>query len=245
MAGIVLHRPPVRIVFVTIDVRRGSDRFVTRAEGRTTWHSFSFGGHYDPRNVGLGALVAHNDERLPPGTGYSDHPHADLEIVTVVLDGALRHTDSEGRSGVLVPGELARTSAGSGIVHAEVAAPDLAPGVSTRFVQTWLRPDEPGGPSSYAVREVGRPADLVEVVGPDGALGIGTSGARLLLGSLEPGQQVALPQAPLLHVFVPDATVTLGERQLGPGDAARLTDQGGRKLTVERAGLVLVWALGF
>jgi hypothetical protein len=86
---------------VTIEVRRAADRFVARAEGRTTWHSFSFGGHYDPANVGFGALVAHNDEHLPPGTGYSDHPHHDVEIVTLVLEGALRHTDSTGRSGVL------------------------------------------------------------------------------------------------------------------------------------------------
>ena len=77
-------------------VPRGGDRFVTRAEGRTTWHSFSFGAHYDPGNVGFGVLVAHNDERLPPGTGYDDHPHADLEIVTWVLTGALRHTSTVG-----------------------------------------------------------------------------------------------------------------------------------------------------
>jgi redox-sensitive bicupin YhaK (pirin superfamily) len=239
MARILLHRPPVRIVFVTIDVRRASDRFVTQDAGRTTWHSFSFGAHYDPGNVGFGAMVAHNDEHLPADTGYPDHPHADLEIVTLVVEGALRHTDSDGHESVLVPGQMSRTSAGAGIVHSEVTEP----GIATRFVQTWLRPDEPGGRPSYAVHEVGRPADLAEVVGPDGALGVGTSGARLLLGTLEPGQRVVLPDAALLHVFVPDATVTLGDRQLGPGDAARLVDQGGRTLTVERPGLVLVWSL--
>jgi len=223
---------------VTIDVRRAAERFRTEAEGRTTWHSFSFGAHYDPGNVGFGALVAHNDELLPAGTGYPDHPHADVEIVTVVLEGALRHTDSAGRTGVLRPGEISRTSAGAGIVHAETTEP----GVRTRFVQTWLRPDESGGPSSYAVAEVGRPGDLVEVVGPAGALAVGTTGARLLLADLAPGRQVDLPEAPLLHVFVPDATVTLGDRQLVPGDAARLVEQGGRTLTVERPGLVLVWS---
>lgn len=223
---------------MTIDVRRASDRFVTRDEGRTTWHSFSFGAHYDPRNVGFGAMLAHNDEQLPSGTGYPDHTHADVEIVTVVLDGALRHTDSGGHESVLVPGQVSRTSAGAGIVHAEVTEP----GIATRFVQTWLRPDESGGPSSYAVQEVGRPGALTEVVGPRGALTIGTQNARLYLGRLDAGV-IDLPEAPLLHVFVPDATVTLGDRQLGPGDAARLTDQGGRALTVERPGTILVWSL--
>jgi redox-sensitive bicupin YhaK (pirin superfamily) len=223
---------------VTIEVRGAADRFVTRELGRTTWHSFSFGAHYDPANVGFGAIMAHNDELLPPGTGYPDHPHRDVEIVTVVLEGALRHTDSGGRARVLLPGEISRTSAGAGIVHAEVTEP----GRTTRFVQTWLRPDEPGGPSSYAVARTGRPSTLTQVVGPDGAVDVGARGAALHLALLEPGS-VTLPDAPLLHVFVPDATVTLGDRELTPGDAARLVDEGGRTLTVEHPGLVLVWSL--
>lgn len=223
---------------MTIEVRRAADRFVTERAGRTTWHSFSFGRHYDPGNVGFGALVAHNDEHLPPDTGYPDHPHADLEIVTVVLEGALRHTDSGGRETVLRPGEVSRTSAGAGIVHAEVTEP----GVATRFVQTWARPDKPGGASSYAVTEVGLPTGLTEVVGTRGALDIGTTGARLYLARPETGT-LTLPDAPLLHVFVPDGTVVLGDRELTPGDAARLTDEGGRTLAVEHPGVLLIWAL--
>ncbi len=227
---------------MTIEVRRARDRFLTRADGRTTWHSFSFGTHYDPGNIGFGALVAHNDESLPPGTGYPDHAHRDVEIVTVVLSGALRHTDSAGHLDVLLPGQLSRTSAGAGIVHAEVADPAAGAGTTTRFVQTWLRPDEPGGASSYAVAEVGRPAGLTEVVGPGGAVAVGARGVRLHLARIESGR-VALPDAPSLHVFVPDGVVDLGDRRLEPGDAARLTDQGGRDLTVEEPALVLVWSL--
>jgi redox-sensitive bicupin YhaK (pirin superfamily) len=238
MARILLHRAPVRIVFVTIDVRRASDRFVTRDDGRTTWHSFAFGTHYDPGNVGFGAMVAHNDEQLPVGTGYPDHAHVDVEIVTVVVEGALRHTDSAGRTAVLRPGQVSRTSAGTGLVHAEMTEP----GVATRFVQTWLRPDESGGRPSYAVAEVGTPGTLTEVVGPGGALGVGVAGARLFLGHPDAGR-LTLPEGPRLHVFVPAGAVVLGDRELGPSDAARLTDEGGRTLTVEHPGLVLVWSL--
>jgi len=227
---------------VTIEVRRAGDRFATRAEGRTSWHSFSFGSHYDPGNVGFGALVAHNDEHLPPGTGFPDHPHRDVEIVTVVLSGALRHSDSSGNADVLVPGQVSRTSAGAGIVHAEVAAPEVDSNTTTRFVQTWLRPDEPGGASSYSVAEVGRPNDLTEVVGPGGLLRVGAEGARLFLAQAGAGT-LALPDAPLLHVFVPDGVIDLGDRRLEPGDAARLTGDGGRTLTVEEPALVLVWSL--
>ena len=223
---------------MTFEVRPAADRFVTRDQGRTTWHSFSFGPHYDVGNLGFGALVAHNDEHLPPGTGYPDHPHRDVEIVTLVLEGALRHTDSGGRSGALGPGQISRTSAGAGIVHAEMTEPDVA----TRFVQTWLRPDESGGASSYVMAEVGRPDSLTEVVGPDGVVGVGTHGARLHLAHLDAGQ-VALPDASLLHLFVPDGTVTVGDRELCPGDAARFTGEGGRVLTVESPALIVVWSL--
>ena len=132
-----------------IEYRPAQDRFRTEAGGRTTWHSFSFGAHYDPGNVGFASLVAHNDELLPPGTGYDDHPHTDLEIVTWVLSGALRHTSSVG-SAVIGPGQVQRLSAGAGVVHSEVADGRE----TTRFLQAWVRPDEPGLVPGYVSAEV-------------------------------------------------------------------------------------------
>jgi len=221
-----------------IRVQRAADRFVTHAEGRTTWHSFSFGAHYDPENLGFGAMVAHNDENLPPGTGYAAHPHRDTEIVTWVLEGALRHADDAGNTGVLLPGEVQRISAGSGIVHSETA--EL--GVRTRFLQTWLRPDRAGGEPSYAVTSGVRGPGLTEVVGA-GGLTVGTAGARLHLASAATGALV-LPDAPRLHVFVVEGHATLGERALAAGDAARLRGQGGRALVTEGPLTVAVWAFG-
>lgn len=217
-------------------MRRASSRFVTEAEGRTTLHSFAFGAHYDPRNTGFAAMTALNDEHLPPGTGYPDHPHADVEIVTWVLEGALRHTDDGGSSRVLLPGDVQVTSAGSGIVHAEVTEP----GVRTRFLQTWLRPDAAGGVPSVTVGRGALGPELTEVVGPDG-LRLGVAGARLVLGEVPAGRLV-LPDAPRLHVFVASGAMRLGDHALMAGDAARLTDQGGRALEVEEPGSVAVWA---
>lgn len=219
-----------------IDVRRADERYLTETEGRTTRHSFAFGSHYDPANLSFAAMIALNDETLPPGTGYPDHRHTDTEIVTWVLSGALRHTDASGNTGILGPGQVQRISAGDGIVHAETTEP----GVRTRFLQTWLRPDVPGGPASYAVAPGTAGSDLTEVVGP-GSLTVAVDGARLLLveGAHEP---LRLPEAPRLHVFVAAGRVNLGERALGPGDAARLTDQGGRTLEVTEAATLAVWA---
>jgi hypothetical protein len=220
---------------MTIQVRRAADRFLTERDGRTTRHSFSFGSHYDGANLGFGAIVALNDETLPPGTGYDDHLHRDTEIVTWVLDGALRHTDASGDSTVLVPGDVHRISSGDGIVHAE----RTEPGVRTRFLQTWLRPDEPGGtPASVIDRAT---PGLVELAGP--GPGIGVQGARLLLGSARVGDLV-LPDAPLLHVIIVGGTATLGDRSLEVSDCARLVQEGGRTLSITSPARLAVWAFG-
>ncbi|RNL75451.1 pirin family protein [Nocardioides marmorisolisilvae] len=214
---------------------RAGNRFLTEAEGRSTRHLFSFGAHYDPSRLGFAAMVAHNDETLPPGTGYPEHPHSELEIVTWVLTGALRHTDSGGRSGVLLPGDVQRISTGTGIVHAEITEP----GVETRFLQTWLRPDEAGRVPSYGLDRGAPDADLSEVVSPGD---LGTARARLLLGT--PTRSAELPDAPALHLFVVDGRFRLAGADLAAGDSALLNGTDPRTLEVLEPGPVAVWAFG-
>lgn len=237
---------------VTVEIRPAATRFRTGAEGRTTWHSFSFGAHYDPRNTGFGRLVAHNDEHLPAGTGYPDHPHADLEIVTWVLTGALRHSSTVG-SGLITPGGVQRLSAGTGVRHAETADGPTA----TRFLQAWVRPDEPGTTPGYLARDVhpssgafpfsgapGSPSGWTCVADGDGhgVVPIGARGTSLHVADLAAGTRLALPEAPALHVFVASGELMLGERRLVDGDAARLDDEGGRTIGAEQDAHVVVWA---
>ncbi len=218
-----------------IDVRRSAGRFTTENEWLTSRHSFSFGSHYDPGNVAQAVLVAHNDDVVAPGHGYDTHPHADLEIVTWVLAGSLVHQDSEGRSGVLHPGLAQRLSAGRGVLHSER---NDAPGAAepTRFVQMWLRPDEPGLQPSYHQREVHAGSGLLPVAsgiaGLDAAVRIHTSGAALHVARLAAGETLTLPDAPRLHVFVARGAADVeGVGVLAEGDAARFTDEGGPRVT--------------
>ncbi|MET0999975.1 MAG: pirin family protein [Marmoricola sp.] len=222
-----------------IEYRPAGERFRTDAEGRTTWHSFSFGGHYDPANVGFGSLAAHNDELLPPGTGYADHPHADLEIVSWVLDGALRHTSSVG-SGVVGAGQVQRLSAGSGVVHSEVAdGPE-----ETRFLQAWVRPDDSDLVPDYLTADVPIGDDWTCLADGDGqgVVPIAARGTSLYAADLAVGQRLMLPEARRLHVFVARGRAMLGERLLRPGDAARLVDEGGRPVTAEEDTHLVVWS---
>lgn len=128
-----------------MEIHRADERFRTASEWLDSRHSFSFGAHYDPANVGFGFLVAHNDETVAPGSGFGAHPHQDLEIVTWVLRGALAHRDSQGNSGEVHPGLAQRMSAGSGIQHSEWN--DGSEPV--HYVQMWVRPDRLDLPPSY------------------------------------------------------------------------------------------------
>lgn len=223
-----------------IEVRRAADRFRTTNEGRDTWHSFSFGVHYDPHNTGFGALIAHNDENLDAGAGYPDHPHTDTEILTWVIDGALQHRDDVGHEGVLEAGQVQLLSAGSGVVHTEFADG----GEPTRFVQTWIRPDEPGLPPDYYRGLAPGPGGTCLASGDDdGGLPLRTRGAACHALVLGPQQRHELPDAPRLHVFVVTGEVQLDAHALRPGDAARLVHEGGRAVRAEGSARVLVWAL--
>ncbi len=224
-----------------VEVRRAADRFVTVSEGRTTRHSFSFDRHYDPANVSMGFLVCHNDDLLAPGAGYPAHPHRDLEIVTWVLSGALRHQDSTGRGGTVVPGRVQRLSAGSGVVHAEVND-DPSP---LRFVQMWVQPASYGAAPSYDQADVTLGSSWVPLaVGQgDGAVRLGNPAAALLAVRLGPGDTALLPDAPLLHLFVATGSVEVeGVGRLDEGDAVRLRAGGGRR--VAGWGELLLWRMG-
>jgi redox-sensitive bicupin YhaK (pirin superfamily) len=227
---------------VSIDIRRSASRFVTTEPGRTTRHSFSFGAHYDPANVGFGPLVCHNDDLVQPGAGYPDHPHRDTEIVTWVLTGALSHRDSDGRSGVVGPGTVQVMSAGSGIIHAETVEPGAG---TTRFVQTWVRPDAPGGDPSYATADVavgGLWQPVASGSRPDAATRIGARGATLWVASPPAGTTVVLPEGDHVHLFVATGEVELDGVRLGEADTARLTDHPAELVTASPAQL-LAWAL--
>ena len=231
---------------MTVDVRPASSRFHTDLDWLDSWHSFSFGTHYDPGNVGHGLLIVNNDDTVRAGGGFGTHGHRDMEIVTWVLDGELGHRDSTGTDGVIYPGLAQRMSAGSGIRHSEMNASATA---DVHFVQMWVLPDTNGIEPGYEQRDLNDAlagGGLVVVAsgqGHEGAITIHQRDAVLSVGRLHPGEEVAVPDAPHVHVFVAVGSAALDGTPLGTGDAARLTDAGSPTLTAGDDGAeVLVWA---
>ncbi|MGW6390179.1 pirin family protein [Streptomyces sp. NPDC055103] len=224
------------------------------AAGIETRHALSFGPYYDPDNLRFGALLACNEERLAPGAGFDEHPHSHTEIVTWVVEGELTHHDTAGHTTVVRPGDLQRLGSAGGVRHVE----RNDAGVPLVFVQMWLAPLTPGGEPSYEV-----------VRALDGAYDLPEADARLHVHRLEPGTRAAVPDADFAYVHVVRGTVRLdgdgddgdgggegdsgsgsggdsdsaADRELRPGDAARITDAEGHTLLATTGAEVLIWEM--
>jgi quercetin 2,3-dioxygenase len=230
----------------TVDIRRAETRAHTQIGWLDSWHSFSFGRHYDPANTHHGLLLVSNDDRVAPANGFPTHFHRDMEIVTWVLAGRLEHRDSEGNHGELYPGLAQRMSAGTGIEHSEM---NPSPTERVHFVQMWVPPDTEGIPPGYEQRDVNRELDrgglrpVASGQGHEGAIAIHQRDAVLWGGRLQPDETATVPDGAHVHVFVAAGSVELDHAgRLDEGDAARLTSAGSRTLTAGSAGAqVLVW----
>ena len=132
----------------SIDIIRADGRHFSDFGWLQTYWLFSFASYYDPHNLQFGALRVFNDDVVAPGTGFPTHPHEEMEIVTIVLNGEMTHRDSMGNTAVIRAGDVQRMSAGTGLTHSEF---NLA-GQPVHFYQIWILPDRPGLEPSYDQR---------------------------------------------------------------------------------------------
>lgn len=231
-----------------VDVRRSGERFHTQTGWLDSWHSFSFGRHYDPDNLGQGLLIVNNEDIVHPGTGFQTHRHQDMEIVTWVLSGELEHKDSAGNKGIIFPGLAQRMSAGSGIWHSEVN-PNLNRDV--HLIQMWVMPDEEGIAPDYQQSDVNvdlKKGGLVRVASGrnNAAIQIHQKAATLWIGRLKPGETVKIPEGEFVHLFVAKGSAEVEEiGTLTNGDAARLnqSDPLNLKADVVHGSEILVWQM--
>ena len=232
-----------------IDVRRAGSRFRTDIGWLDGRHSFSFGSHYDPGNVGHGLLLVSNDDVIRAGSGFDTHPHRDMEIVTWVLSGRLEHKDSEGNLGELYPGLAQRMSAGTGIWHSEMN-PSTSDDV--HLVQMWVQPDTERIRPGYEQLDIngelaaGGLVPIASGKGHDAAITIRQRDAVLWGGRLRADEAVPVPDGRFVHLFVAEGGLRLeGAGELLAGDAVRLTGAGTPMLTGGPEGAeVLIWAMG-
>jgi redox-sensitive bicupin YhaK (pirin superfamily) len=175
-----------------ITVRKSKDRGVGRHGWLTTHHTFSFANYYDEEHMGFRDLRVINEDTVAPGRGFGAHRHDNMEIVSIVMEGALAHRDSTGGEGVLRRGEVQRMSAGTGVVHSEFNGSDKEP---VHFFQVWILPAnngiEPGYEQKLFPEDERRGALrlLVAPGGENGALDIHQD-ARVYSAILDSGDDV-------------------------------------------------------
>lgn len=224
-----------------IRVRRADERGRTRLPWLDGRHTFSFGDFYDPQFTHFGTLRVLNDDVIAPNGGFDTHPHRDMEIVTVVLEGALRHADSMGNGSVIRPGEVQRMTAGTGVLHSEHNDSSTDP---AHLLQIWVLPEAKGLTPGYEQLSIDPSRGAWTLLASrDGRLGSVTihQQAEIHRTRLEAGDalEVAPPPGRRSWLHVATGAVTLNATELVPGDGVELDLGDSGTLRTTRAAEVL------
>ncbi|WP_138470863.1 pirin-like bicupin family protein [Poseidonocella sp. HB161398] len=195
---------------------------MSRGRSQKGWldaqHTFSFGTFEDPARMGFARLRVLNEDRIVPGAGFAAHDHADMDILTLVLSGRIRHEDSLGNRAELAPGSLQLMRAGRGVTHSEVNA---SQDETAHALQIWLIPDAPGGDPGY------QSAPLAEglLASREGPLQLG-SDTRISYLRADDGSRTELPVAPGRAVFVQvlEGLARMEDERIAAGDGLALEE---------------------
>ncbi|WP_422929852.1 pirin family protein [Singulisphaera sp. PoT] len=209
-------------------IRRSAERGHARYEWLDTHYTFSFSEYHDPRHMGFRSLRVINEDRIAGGGGFPRHGHRDMEILTYVIEGELKHQDSLGNGSTIRPGELQRMTAGSGILHSEANASETDP---IHLLQIWIFPDRAGITPSYEQKEFdrtqarGRWQTLASRDARDGSLTIHQD-ASLSQTFLDPSEVVSYELGQERHAWlqVVSGSVKAVGVELKAGDGLAISD---------------------
>lgn len=218
--------------------RPATERGRTQLPWLDSWHSFSFGEYFDRNHMHFRALRVINDDVIAPGGGFGLHPHRDMEIITVMIDGGLTHRDSMGHEATLRPGDMQYMRAGSGIQHSEFNASHKEP---ARLLQMWVMPDVRGAEPTYTDRHIAEAArrDKLALIlardGRDGALQINQD-ADVYLATLSKGASVSHGLQSNRHAWVQvgKGAIDVNGVALQEGDGIAMSGESG--VTIAQCG---------
>lgn len=229
-----------------ITLRKAHERGHANHGWLHAYHSFSFGGYYDPAWMGYRSLRVINDDLVLPSMGFGTHPHRDMEIITYLLSGSLAHKDSMGNGRTIRAGEVQYMAAGRGVQHSEFNASDTE---AAHLLQIWIQPDVSGAEPRYEERShrdaaSGRLHLVTSKSGRDGSIAINQD-ADLWLGRLETNDAVSheLPSGRHAWVHVAEGEVSLNGQILAGGDAAAVNAENALKLQATKPSQVLLFDL--
>ncbi len=212
-----------------LSTRQGSDRGYADHGWLKSFHSFSFAGYSDSAHMGFGNLRVINEDRIAGGTGFGKHGHRDMEIISYVISGALAHQDSMGNGTSMVPGDVQRMTAGSGVMHSEF---NHSPDAASHFLQIWIQPNALGIAPSYEQKHFDAQAKrgrLCLLASPNGEQESVTlhADASLYAGLFDGAEQAELqiPEGRLAYVHLVSGSLHANGHILQAGDALKYEDE--------------------
>jgi redox-sensitive bicupin YhaK (pirin superfamily) len=233
-----------------IKIRKSKERGYADHGWLKSYHSFSFAGYHDPKHMCFGPLRVINEDRIAPGTGFGEHGHADMEIISYVLSGNLAHKDSIGNVKGIPPGDVQRMSAGTGVRHSEF---NHAPSQETHFLQIWIQPNVRGIAPGYEQKTFApntKRGQLKLVASGNkaeqaaGAVTIHAD-AKLYAGLFDGAEEAQLTLDPTRKAYVHliKGELMVNDQSLTGGDAALLEAETLLTLTSAKGAEVLVFDL--
>lgn len=229
-----------------IQIRKSSERGHANHGWLDSYHTFSFADYYDPQHTQFRSLRVINEDRVAPEMGFSTHPHRDMEIISYVISGSLRHRDSMGHTALMRAGDVQRISAGTGIEHSEVNDSSSEP---VHFLQIWVLPDHRNVKPNYAEKsfakaKAGRLHLIASKSGRDDSIPINQE-TDLYLGKLAKGDVLTHEVAAKRHAWVQviDGALEVNGSALQTGDAAALSDVPELKISANKASEFLLFDL--
>ncbi|HIO81597.1 TPA: pirin family protein [Candidatus Poribacteria bacterium] len=230
-----------------IQKRSSRERGYANHEWLETYHSFSFARYYDSKHMNFRYLRVINEDRVQPGTGFGMHSHHDMEIITYILDGSLKHQDSMGNQSIIYTGEVQHISAGTGIMHSELNPSESDP---VHFLQIWITPDRMGIEPRYAQRNLrdnisdNQLCLIASKNGENGSITLNQD-VNLYVLSLDSGGQVDYELQPDRYAWiqVTKGTIKLKDITMEAGDGAAISEEKKLEINANNAAEMLLFDL--
>lgn len=230
-----------------IQIRKSQERGYANHGWLKSFHSFSFANYYDPKFMGWGNLRVINEDRIDPGTGFGEHSHRDMEIISYVLSGELAHKDSMGNVKTIPPGDIQRMSAGTGVTHSEF---NYSKDQTTHFLQIWIQPRFTGIQPGYDQKTIPtaeKNGKLRLLASPDGVENSITinADAKLYAGTFDGDQEATLVIDPnrKAYVHLIKGALSVNGNALSAGDAMMIANESAIHITHADQAEVLVFDL--
>jgi len=225
-----------------INIHPSENRGTTTRNWLDSKHSFSFGDYYDPENLGFGPLRVINEDIITAKKGFPPHPHQNMEIITYILEGALEHKDSLGNGSIIMPGDLQRMTAGTGIVHSEFNPLNQ----NTHLLQIWITPNKQNLPPSYEQKNftsLRTSGNLTLLASNDGRNQSLTINQALNLYVLDLEKTFTFNNAKKIWLQIAQGTIKINDKIMKQGDGASVTNEVNLKFTALEKSEILIFEL--